>query len=408
MTDQTSQQAMPMNGSSANQTCDVFIYKESARIIFPIFYSLIFVISVAGNSLVLCITCQKKQKMNSTTIYIINLAISDTLFTLALPGRITYYIRGFDWPFGDLLCRLTAMIFYCNTYASIGFMTCISVDRYLAMLHRQRCQSLRKIKVVRGICILVWVVVLLETSPLLLKNTMENRASHRTCMEFSNFNSNRMAVILLIACIVGFCFPLGLIMCCYNQVSCKLSKTAKENPVTNRSGSNSRAKNMILLILLSFVVCFSPYHINIMQFALKRLYSVPTCEDLKTLKMSLQVTVAMMNFNSCLDPIIYFFAIKTYKQRVMSLFKNYISISASSRSMPENSSSNTWETILCEKKYDGANCRGNVCTRVEMRLDSLEWRVSYLIFLSKLHNLLSLMVIKSIVWGDFWPHFVWI
>lgn len=98
---------------------------------------------------------------------------------------------------------------------------------------------------------------------------------------------------------------------------------------------------MILLILLSFVVCFSPYHINIMQFALRRLYNVPTCEDLKTLKLSLQVTVAMMNFNSCLDPIIYFFAIKTYKQRVMSLFKSYISISASSRSMQENSSSNT-------------------------------------------------------------------
>ncbi|XP_016408958.1 G-protein coupled receptor 183-like [Sinocyclocheilus rhinocerous] len=341
MTDQTPQQTMPVNDSSTNQTCDVFIYKESARIIFPIFYCLILVISVAGNSLVLCITCQKKQKMNSTTIYIINLAISDTLFTLALPGRITYYIRGFDWPFGDFLCRLTAMIFYSNTYASIAFMTCISVDRYLAMLHRQRCQRLRKAKVVRGICILVWVVVLLETSPLLLKNTMEYRSSHRTCMEFSNFDSHWMAFVLLFACIIGFCFPLGLILCCYSRVSSKLSKTAKENPVTNRSGSNGRAKNMILLILLSFVVCFSPYHINIMQFAVRRLYNVPSCEDLKTLKMSLQVTVSMMNFNSCLDPIIYFFAIKTYKQRVMSLFKSYISISASSRSMQENSSSNT-------------------------------------------------------------------
>ncbi|XP_043104345.1 G-protein coupled receptor 183 [Puntigrus tetrazona] len=332
---------MTMNASFLNQTCDVFIYKESTRIIFPIFYCLIFVISVAGNSLVLCITCQKKQKMNSTTLYIINLAISDTLFTLALPGRITYYIRGFDWPFGDFFCRLTAMIFYSNTYASIAFMTCISVDRYLAMLHRQRCQKLRKIKVVRCICILVWVMVLLETSPLLFRNIMETRANHRTCMELFNLDSHGMAITLLFACIIGFCFPLGLILCCYSQVSCKLSKTAKENPVTNRSGSNSRAKNMILLILLSFVVCFSPYHINIMQFAVRRLLSEPDCEDLKTLKMSLQVTVAMMNFNTCLDPIIYFFAIKTYKQRVMSLFKSYISISASSRSMQENSSSNT-------------------------------------------------------------------
>ncbi|XP_052462210.1 G-protein coupled receptor 183-like isoform X2 [Carassius gibelio] len=342
MTGQTPQQTMPMNDSYTNQTCDVFIYKESARVVFPIFYFLIFFISLAGNSLVLYITCQKKQKkMNSTTIYLINLAISDTLFTLALPGRITYYIRGFDWPFGDFFCRLTAMVFYCNTYASIAFMTCISIDRYLAMLHRQRCQRLRKTKVVRGICILVWVVVLLETSPLLFKSTLEYRSSHRTCMEFSNFDSYKMAIGLLFACVVGFCFPLGLILCCYSQVSCKLYKTSKENPVANRSGSNSRAKNMILIILLSFVVCFSPYHITIMQFTVRRLYNVPSCDELKTLKMVLQVTVAMMNFNSCLDPIIYFFAIKTYKKRVMSLFKSYISIPASSRSIQENSSSNT-------------------------------------------------------------------
>ncbi|KAL0184482.1 hypothetical protein M9458_020178 [Cirrhinus mrigala] len=280
---------MPVNDSNANQTCDVFIYKESARIIFPIFYCLVFVISVAGNSLVLFIICQKKQKMNSTTMYLINLAISDTLFTLALPGRITYYIRGFDWPFGDFLCRLTAMIFYCNTYASIAFMTCISVDRYLAMLHRQRCQRLRKSKVVRGICILVWVVVLLETSPLLLKSTLEDRTSHRTCMEFSNFDGPKMAYGLLLGCIFGFCLPLGLILGCYSQVSCKLYKAAKENPVTSKSGSNSRAKNMILLILLSFIVCFSPYHITIMQFTVRRLYNVPSCEELKTLKMFLQL-----------------------------------------------------------------------------------------------------------------------
>ncbi|KAI7808354.1 G-protein coupled receptor 183 [Triplophysa rosa] len=332
---------MPLNDSSTNQTCDVFIYKESARILFPIFYSLVLIISVAGNSLVLCIICQRKHKMNSTTIYMINLAISDTLFTLALPGRITYYIRGFDWPFGDFLCRLTAVIFYSNTYAGIAFMTCISVDRYLAMLHRQRCQRLRNTTVVKGICVLVWMVVLLETSPMLFRSMTEQRPGHWTCMEFSNFMEKKMAYGLLVACIIGFCMPLALILRCYSQVNSKLSRTAKENPMTSRSGSSSRARNTILLILLSFIVCFTPYHINIMQFSVRRLFTEPSCEDLKSLKMSLQVTVAMMNFNCCLDPVIYFFAIKTYKQRVVSLFKTYISTSASSKSMQENSSSNT-------------------------------------------------------------------
>lgn len=103
---------------ASNQTiCDVFVYQKAAVVLFPIFYTVVFIISVCGNSLVLYVICQRKQKFNSTSIYLINLALSDTLFTLVLPARITYYIRQFDWPFGDLLCRLTTLLFFANTYA---------------------------------------------------------------------------------------------------------------------------------------------------------------------------------------------------------------------------------------------------------------------------------------------------
>lgn len=104
--------------NSPNQSsCDVFVYQRAAVVLFPIFYSVVFIISACGNSLVLYVICQRKQKFNSTSIYLVNLALSDTLFTLALPGRIIYYIRHFDWPFGDLLCRLTTLFFFANTYA---------------------------------------------------------------------------------------------------------------------------------------------------------------------------------------------------------------------------------------------------------------------------------------------------
>lgn len=104
--------------NTPNQSvCDVFVYQRAAVVLFPIFYSVVFIISVCGNSLVLYVICQRKQKFNSTSIYLVNLALSDSLFTLALPGRIIYYIRHFDWPFGSFLCRLTALLFFANTYA---------------------------------------------------------------------------------------------------------------------------------------------------------------------------------------------------------------------------------------------------------------------------------------------------
>lgn len=103
----------PLNQSA----CDVFVYQRAAMVLFPIIYSVVFIISAFGNSLVLYVICQRKQKFNSTSIYLVNLALSDSLFTLALPGRIIYYVRHFDWPFGDFLCRLTTLLFFANTYA---------------------------------------------------------------------------------------------------------------------------------------------------------------------------------------------------------------------------------------------------------------------------------------------------
>ncbi|KAJ8247039.1 hypothetical protein GJAV_G00258080 [Gymnothorax javanicus] len=335
---------MDSNNSAPNDTCDVYICQETAQVLFPIFYTLVFLFSITGNSLVLYVTCQKQQKFNSTSLYLVNLALSDTLFSLALPGRIVYYIRGFDWPFGDFLCRLTSVIFYTNTYAGIAFMTCISLDRYLAMVHPHRLLRFRKMGSVRVICALVWLLVSLQTMPLLLKSMLGHNGNKRTCMEYFRLDSSpSLPYLLLLACGVSFCMPLVVIVACYIQINLKLFKAAKKNSLTGRSGArNHKANKIILLILVTFVLCFSPYHLNIMQFMVYRLLREPSCEELKTFKMSLQITVSMMNLNCCLDPVIYFFAIKTYKQRVMSMFRGRLSTSApSSKTTTDNSSSNT-------------------------------------------------------------------
>ncbi|XP_010866411.1 G-protein coupled receptor 183 [Esox lucius] len=342
MTTNNSVEPTGLNTSETNQTCDFFVYQNVAVIIFPIFYAVVFLISVCGNSLVLYVSCQKKQKFNSTSLYLVNLAVSDALFTLALPGRIIYYIRQFDWPFGDLLCRLATMLFFANTYTGIAFMTCISIDRYLAMVQPHRLQYLRSVKVVRGVCFIVWLLVSLETIPLLFKTMLHEHKGRRTCMEYFTFEGSRATpYLLLLACIFSFCLPLLVILSCYTHINLKLSRTAKQNPLTGRLGRSRRANNMILIILVTFVLCFSPYHLNIMQFMIKKLLGKPTCDELRAFKYSLQGTVSMMNLNCCLDPVIYFFAIKMYKQRVMSLFKAYQSTSVLPSKSTKDSSSNT-------------------------------------------------------------------
>ncbi|XP_077436341.1 G-protein coupled receptor 183 [Vanacampus margaritifer] len=330
-------------GNTTNQSsCDVLVFQRAAVVLYPIFYSLVFIFSVCGNALVLVVICQRKQKLNSTAIYLLNLALSDGLFTLTLPGRIVYYILYFDWPFGDLLCRMSTLLFFANTYAGIGFMTCISLDRYLAVVHPQRLRSLRRVKMVRWVCCLVWALVSVQVAPLLFRSMLQHHEGRRTCMEYFNLDSSQwMPHFLILACVVSFCCPLAAILSSYASVHLKLRRAAAERNSASRR--NQRANSIILLILLTFIVCFSPYHFNVMQFMCRRIHHEVSCEELRGFKVSSQITVSLMNFNCCLDPVIYFFAIKTYKKQMLSLFKDRLcsGSDATSSKTAENSSSNS-------------------------------------------------------------------
>ncbi|OCT92590.1 hypothetical protein XELAEV_18015647mg [Xenopus laevis] len=197
------------NGSS----CEVDNNQTIAQIMFTVYYSIVLIIGSCGNILALHLTFKRGKKVNSTDIYLINLAVSDALFTLTLPGRITYYILNFHWPFGDSLCRITAFIFYTNTYVGIYFMTCVSVDRYIAVVHALRFSKVRKTRYVKYICILVWCIVVLQTMPLLFRPMTKINKNTVTCMEY--LNVSHLPVLLLLACIFGYGTPFGIILFCY-------------------------------------------------------------------------------------------------------------------------------------------------------------------------------------------------
>ncbi|XP_078078859.1 G-protein coupled receptor 183-like [Mustelus asterias] len=329
----------PTMNNSTNVTCDVYMHHEAAKVMFTLFYFIILIIGLLGNILALHITFQKHRKINSTTLYLIHLAVSDALFTLALPTRIVYTIRGFDWPFGEALCRITTVIFYINTYVSIQFMTCLSVDRYIAMVHPLRFAKFRKVQNVRYICAAVWIFVFVQTAPLLFATTTKNNNGLVTCMEYPNFETNtNLPKLLLGACFLGYCLPVTVIIFCYSRVNVKLCRTAKENPLTEKLGRNKKAITVILLVLLAFLICFTPYHLIIMQYMVRKLISQQSCWQQQIFKVSLQVSVCFMNLNCCIDPLIYFFAFKGYKRKVLGIIRRHFALAASMKISSENNS----------------------------------------------------------------------
>ncbi|XP_049723654.1 G-protein coupled receptor 183 [Elephas maximus indicus] len=331
--------------------CDLYTHHNTARVLMPLHYGVVFIIGLFGNLLALVVIFQNRKKINSTTLYSTNLVISDILFTTALPTRIAYYALGFDWKIGDALCRITALVFYINTYAGVNFMTCMSIDRFFAVVHPLRYNKMKRIEHAKGVCVFVWILVFAQTLPLLIKPMSKEEAKRTTCMEYPNFEDTKsLPWILLGACLIGYVLPLVIILICYSQICCKLFKTAKQNPLTEKSGVNKKALNTIVFIILVFVICFTPYHVAIIQHMIKKLrFPDPLdCSQRHSFQISLHFTVSLMNFNCCMDPFIYFFACKGYKRKVMKMLKRQVSVSISSavRSAPEENSRELTETQM--------------------------------------------------------------
>lgn len=331
--------------------CDLYTHHSTARILMPLHYSLVFIIGLVGNLLALVVIIQNRKKINSTTLYSTNLVISDILFTTALPTRIAYYALGFDWRMGDALCRITALVFYINTYAGVNFMTCLSIDRFFAVVHPLRYNKMKRVEYAKGVCIFVWILVFAQTLPLLINPMSREEVERTTCMEYPNFeNTESLPWILLGACFIGYVLPLVIILICYSQICCKLFRTAKQNPLSEKSGVNKKALNTIIFIIVVFVLCFTPYHVAIIQHMIKKLHyhDVLDCGQQHSFQISLHFTVCLMNFNCCMDPFIYFFACKGYKRKVMKMLKRQVSVSISSavRSAPEENSREMTESQM--------------------------------------------------------------
>ncbi|XP_042350224.1 G-protein coupled receptor 183-A [Plectropomus leopardus] len=330
------------NGSNET-TCDtLYAHRHYARVLMPLFYCIVFIVGLFGNCLALHVIRPNLKKMNSTTLYSLNLVISDILFTLSLPARIIYYALGFHWPLGEVPCKISGLIFYINTYAGVNFMTCLSVDRFIAVVLPLRFARLRKVNNVRYICVGVWLMVLTQTLPLLgMPMTNKEPDGFITCMEYPNFEQvEHIATILIGGVFIGYVMPVVTILVCYSVLCSKLHFTAKTNHLTEKSGRSRKAIGVICCVSLVFIVCFSPYHIDILQYMIRKLVSSPDCADLTAFQVSLHITVCLMNLNSSLDPFIYFFACKGYKRKLRKLLRLKVSMSFSSavRTSPEGSS----------------------------------------------------------------------
>ncbi|KAJ8255632.1 hypothetical protein COCON_G00194960, partial [Conger conger] len=111
-----------------------YVQRQALHILSVVIYIVAFVLGILGNGLVIWVTALKtKRTVNS--VWLQNLAVADFVFVLFLPFSIDYVLRDFHWRFGQVMCKLNSFVSVTNMYASVLFLTVLSVDRYVSLVH---------------------------------------------------------------------------------------------------------------------------------------------------------------------------------------------------------------------------------------------------------------------------------
>ncbi|XP_054418003.1 P2Y purinoceptor 11 isoform X2 [Pteronotus mesoamericanus] len=125
-----------------------------------------FLVAVAGNSLALYRFSTREQRpWSPAVVFSAQLAVSDLLYALTLPPLVAYFYPPKHWRYGEAACRLERFLFTCNLLGSIVFITCISLNRYLGVVHPFFARSRLQPKHAWVISATGWVLVALLAAP---------------------------------------------------------------------------------------------------------------------------------------------------------------------------------------------------------------------------------------------------
>ncbi|KAM9039769.1 cysteinyl leukotriene receptor 2 [Sarcophilus harrisii] len=304
---------MEPNGSfrGTQENCMVDDFKRN---FYPGVYLVVFVLGALGNGFSIFIFLQPSKKPKSVNVFMLNLAVSDLLFVCTLPFRADYYLRGSHWVFGETACRIMSYSFHANMYVSVYFLTVLSIVRFLATVCPFRLLHVTSLRTAWSLCAAIWVLVLAPSGLLLSSGTSKN-GKRASCLEMNLSKITRLRILNHVVMVVGFALPFCTLTICYLLMIKSLLRL--KVPKSNARISHKKALITVTIALILFVLCFLPYHI------LRTLYLIQWREGRcnEQLHKAVIVTMAMAVANSCLNPLLYYFAGENFKQRLRAVFK---------------------------------------------------------------------------------------
>ncbi|XP_077081870.1 relaxin family peptide receptor 3.2b [Siphateles boraxobius] len=291
----------------------------AVRVMIALVYSVVCALGLVGNSLALYLLHSRyHQKQSSINCFVMGLALTDLQFVLTLPFWAVDTALDFRWPFGKVMCKIVSSVTTMNMYASVFFLTAMSVARYYSIASSMKMHSRRAAATAaKWISLGIWIVSLIATLPHSIYSTVAQVATdEELCLvRFPETGSWDPQLLLglyqLQKVLLGFLIPLVVITVCYLLLlrivlSRRVSGVAGSESEQGRHKRRSKVTKSVVIVVLSFFLCWLPNQALTLWGVLIKFDLVPFSKAFYNAQAyAFPLTVCLAHTNSCLNPVIY-------------------------------------------------------------------------------------------------------
>ncbi|XP_068459744.1 C-C chemokine receptor type 3-like [Clinocottus analis] len=294
-------------------------YEHHRAAFLPVLYAVFFLLGLMGNSLVIWVITRGVQIRSMTDVCLLNLAAADLLLVCTLP--FLAHQAWDEWLFGDAMCKVVLGIYHIVFYCGIFFVSLMSIDRYLAIVHAVYAMRARTRSFGAIAAAVTWVAGFLASFPdLIFIKQQPGANTSQFCLpvypdvhlnDTASANAHFWRIFSIFKMnILGLFVPVLIMGFCYSQIVWRLLYS---------QSSKRQAVRLVVIVVGVFFCCWVPYNVASFFKALELLHIYTACESSKAIRLALQVTEAVAYSHSCLNPILYVFVGQKFRRHLLRL-----------------------------------------------------------------------------------------
>lgn len=280
-------------------------FLEFRKFFLPSMYLVVFICGLLGNSLVLVVYISYQKLKSLTDVFLMNLPLADLVFVCTLP--FWAYASIHEWVFGKVVCKTLLGIYTLNFYTSMLILTCITMDRFIAVVRATKAynQQARRMAWGKAICLLIWVISLLVSLPQIIYGNVH----YLDKLVCGYHNEEISTVVLATQMTLGFFLPLLAMMVCYSVIIKTLLHA--------RGFQKHKSLKIIFLVVAVFLLTQTPF--NLVKLIRSTSWEYAT---MTSFHYAIVVTEAIAYLRACLNPVLYAFVGLKFRRNFWKLMKD--------------------------------------------------------------------------------------